>query len=40
MGLADRARMQISAMAGAVAPRLRQGAGVLVLAGLAAACWH
>ena len=37
MGLADRARMQISAMAGAVAPRLRQGAGVLVLAGLAAA---
>ena len=37
MGLADRARMQISAIAGAVAPRLRQGMGVLVLAGLAAA---
>ena len=37
MGLADRARVQISAMAAAVAPRLRQGAGVLVLAGLAAA---
>ena len=37
MGLADRARMQISAMAVAAAPRLRQGAGVFVLAGLALA---
>ena len=37
MGLADRARVQISAVAAAVAPRLRQGAGVLVLVGLAAA---
>ena len=34
MGLADRARMQISAMAVVAAPRLRQGAGVFVLAGL------
>ncbi|GIR46407.1 MAG: hypothetical protein CM15mP55_3830 [Hyphomicrobiales bacterium] len=39
MGLADRARMQISAM-GCGCPRLRQGAGVLVLAGLAARYWH
>ncbi|MGB1117389.1 MAG: DNA translocase FtsK 4TM domain-containing protein [Parvibaculales bacterium] len=37
MGLADRARMQISAMVVAAAPRLRQGAGVFVLAGLALA---
>ena len=37
MGLADHARMQTSAMAGALAPRLRQGAGVMALVGLAAA---
>ena len=37
MGLLDRARSQISAMTVAVAPRLRQGAGALVLVALAVA---
>ena len=37
MGLAERARSQISALTAAATPRLRQGSGVLALAGLAVA---
>jgi len=37
MGLAERARSQISALTAGATPRLRQGSGVLALAGLAVA---